>query len=396
MVQDSISRKSAFSIIVLIQISNSIIIGSEIDAGTSAWISQLISGALALLLMLLYARLIHIMPDKNLFQMFEFAFGRVIAVIIGIIYAFYFLTVLSATRGYYAEFIHLTSLQQTSLILIFFSFFIICSYIAKSGIQTMGKWCSLIVAISVIATFALFCFSLQVMELNNIQPYYNGNNSAIIQSGLVGTILPLSEAVTLLTFANTLDKKVNPYKLFITATLFSTAFLLAVYLITMSVLGENVVRTVYFPLFTSASIIQISNMGTRLETLVTLIFLLAGISKVASNLTAGAITISGIFRTKSPYALVVPVGYFTVALSEIYYSSIMDMFETTAGFFSLSVLVQAIIPVFAWICCEIKIKAKNIPVRKCWKDQSNDSSTQIASDDFQEPESQPGASAAGN
>lgn len=366
-----LTMRGAFCLIVLIQISNSIILGITNYIGTDTWLVLLVSIAFALPLMLMYARLIHLMPGKDLFEMMELIFGKAAMVVTGLLFAFYFLSIASIVRGYYAEFVHVTSLLKTSFLIILLAFFLVCSYMAKSGIQSLGKWCVLTLFFTAAVISVMLVLSIPSIDMQNLLPLRETKLSEVLSAGFKGVILPLGEMVFLLGFAGRLDKKINPYKLFIFSMLFSTLFLEVILFQNLSVLGDAFMNTVFFPLYTATSVIHIGTIGTRVESLVMLTFLLVGISKVGIGLFAGTTALTRVFRLKSNNPIIIPVSFFTVALSAVAFPSMTAMFDFIEVYHIFASLFQLVIPAVLWIGAEIRFKSKKITVTKSWISAEN-------------------------
>lgn len=348
-----LSFRNAFSVIVVVQICNSIILGFTNNVGTDMWISLLVTMILSAPLMLLYARLVRLMPGNNIFQMAEGLLGRPFAIAVAVFYAYYFIILASITRGYYAQFVHVTSLKQTPFIVILFAFFIICSYVAKSGITTLGRWSGLILVFSCGITIIMTLLSIPVMNVANLLPLYSGGARSIWASGLHGVALPMGEIIMVFGFVGNLDKKINPYKLFLSSMLFTIAFLMLVYFQNTTVLGAHVADAVFYPFYTAATLISL-NGDIRIESLIMLAFLLAGITKVSVGIKAGTNAVSHIFKIKDDGRLVLPIAFFTVALSPILFYSNMDMFDFIEIYPIFAFPFQVIVPVVLWVAAELR------------------------------------------
>ena len=363
----TLSPKYAFAIVILIQVCNSMILGFTNNVGTDTWISLLLTTVFSMPIMLIYARLVHLMPGKNLYEMLNMIFGRFGGILISILYAFYFITLAAITRGYYGEFVHLVSLEKTSLIIILFSFFIVCTYIAVSGIRVSGKWCYIILCLCIFIVIGSTLLSINVMNMDNMLPMFNHSMKDINVSALKGVALPICESIIVLGMADKFDKKVNPYKLFTLSVVISLVFFLIIFFQNMAVLGESIINTTNFPYYRATSIINLGSIGSRVEAAVLLAFLLAGISKVSVGLTAGSRAIANIFNIKYK-SLLVCISFFSVAISIFAFQAFTDLFDFIEIYPIYAIPIQIIIPVALWITAEIKFKIKKVPIKKCWKE----------------------------
>lgn len=359
--------------IVVIQVSNTIILGFPSDAGGNTWISILLSVFLFIPLMLIYARLVHLMPGKNIFEMLESVFGRVVTIILCLLYAYYFITLTGIIRGNYAEFVHIVSLKNTPFIIIIISFFIICAFLAYSGTKTMGKWCILVLVFSLIVLGATVIFSVPKMKLDNLMLSMEASLEEIGLTALKFLPLPFGEAIILMTMAGDFEKKVNPYKLFLIGAFISVGLCLMVYVSNCAVLGQKTLESVYFPSFKAASVVHIGSVGTRIEAIVAFAFIMEGITKVAASLTASARAVAMIFKIEKHRMLIYPVGFLTLAFSSFVFHNILEMLEFTDQIYRLyAPFFQILIPLAVLITAEIKIRKSKQPIRKVWEEVQDD------------------------
>ena len=367
--KDGLSMRNACAIIVVIQVGNTINLGFPEGAGGNTWLSILLSAFLVVPLMLIYARLVHLMPGKNIFEMSEHVFGRVITIIICLLYAYNFLTLTGIVRSNYADFAHIVSLKNTPIVVIGLSFFIICSYMAYSGTKTMGKWCVLVLVFSLIVLGGTVIFSIPRMKVDNIMLSLEYSPQEIGLTALRLLALPFGDAVIIMSMAGDFEKKVNPYKLFLVGGILSIGICLVVYLTNCAVLGQKTLEAALFPSYKAASVVHIGSVGTRIETVVAFAFVMQGITKVAASLTAGVKAISMIFKVKKHHMLIYPVGFLTLAFSIVVFHSILEMLEFTDKIYRLyAPFFQIFIPILILIAAEIKAKRKKQPVEKIWKE----------------------------
>lgn len=368
--RNGLSMRNACAMIVVIQVCNTIILGFPAGAGGNTWISILLSTFLVVPLMLIYARLVHLMPGKNIFEMMESVFGRVITIVICLLYAYYFLTLTGIVRGNYAEFVHIVSLKNTPFIIIAMSFFIVCAFLAYSGSKTMGKWCVIVLLFSLVVLGATVIFSIPKMKLDNLTLSLEYSLEEIGLTALKFLPLPFGEAIIMMSMAGDFEKKVNPYKLFLAGGLISVVLCLIVYVSNCAVLGQKTLEAVYFPSFKAASVVHIGSVGTRIEAVVAFAFIMEGITKVAASLTAGVKAIAMIFKVKKHHMLIYPVGFLTLALSGFVFHNILEMLEFTDQIYRLYAPVfQMLIPLLLLILAEIKIRKTKQPIEKSWKEE---------------------------
>lgn len=362
-----LTMRNTSAVIILVHISNSIILGFQSIIGPDTWVSLLLSLIWVIPLMTLYARLIHLMPGKDLFQMLETLFGRTATAILCIFYAFYFMLLTGITRGHFSEFVSLTSLFYTPYVIINLAFFVVSFYLTMSGYETIGKWCMIMLVLAMVTYGAITVFSMPRMDPKNLLPVFGHGFQEYIVTSLKRVPVPMGEAVAVMCLMDGLDKKANPYKTYIISSILSTFLLIAMFLQTCAVLGADLMEKSYFPAYKAASVLHVGTIGSRVESAVAFAFILAGIAKVAVYLIASAKAVRSIFNTIDHRMLLLPVGFFTVAVSAHAFRSIVEMFDFVKVDLVYSLPFQVFIPLIAWITAEIKARKKGAPIPKVWE-----------------------------
>ena len=358
MLKEKLSAQNAAAIIIIIQISNNIIFGfSSLHDGSGVWLSLIAGVPVFFALMGMYARMVFLLPGKNIFQMTQYVFGRTVGIIVSVLFAFYFITLAGMIRGNYTQFVHLVLLSQTPYIVICLAFFCVCTYIAKSGVQVLGKWCKLMTLGAFVAVAAMVLASLHQADLQNLLPVNNRSLKELIPDSLNYLSLPFGETVLLLSMTDRLEEKSNPYKIFIFGTLISIPLLVVVLMHNIAVLGETLAANSYYPFYKAASVIRMGSIDTRIESVVSFALMLVGISKVAVAVTAGCEAVSSVFNLNNGNALIIPISFLTVAFSVIILRTTMETSDFVNIYRIYALPFQVIIPAAVWIGAEIKTKS---------------------------------------
>lgn len=117
----------------------------------------------------------------------------------------------------------------------------------------------------------------------------------------------------------------------------------------------------------------IGNIGTRIESVMSFIFIMSGISKVSIALTAGTKAVQHIFSLKDHKPLLLTVGFFSVALSATLFVDIIEMFDFMRYYLIYALPFQILIPFLLWIAAEVKMKKRHIKTCAYWKTEQENS-----------------------
>lgn len=355
-----LSGRGAIALLLVFYISSSNTMGTAAHMGGDTWITQLLGFVMAIPLLLIFARLIKLMPGKDLFGMLDFSFGRVLALVIGVLYLYYFIILAATIQRHHAEFVGLVSLRETPQIVILLALFGIGVYLAKSGIQVLGKWSSVIALAVVFIMLLLTLLALPNMQAANLLPIGNHSARDFAQNGVRTAILPFGEAIVLLALIGHLDRKANPYRLFLVGAGIAAVFFALSFLRDAAVLGEQSMADLYFPSFKSASVIQIGSIGSRVEFLAAISFLLTGITKIAVCMIAAARAARRVFSLSDENPIIISVALLTTAFAAILFPNVVELFAFSHTYVYFAPIFQLGIPLLVWLIAEIKTRGKPI------------------------------------
>lgn len=358
---ENITFRNALFFMIIVTTGKAIVLGFPHDVEQDTWAALLLSMGGVLPLMLVYGRLLHLMPGLDIFQMATTALGQVPGKIASGLMLFYYMHLGAVILGNYSEFIHLTSLFRTPVIVITLLLFSACLYLAKSGVETLGKWSAVMVAITLLTlTFIVPAFIPRV-NLENLQPTLSHTPEQLALAGLKLVPLPFGESVILLAIIGSLEKGRSPYRLFTLGALISCGTLIAVFVGTCGVLGPRLLSVVYFPTYKAASLVQAGQFLERIEAFLAFTSILSGVSKVAACIIASAKGISCILNFPSYRNAVLPMGTLMTAFSVILFHNIVEMFEFIDVYTLYAILFQVIIPILIWVTGEIRVRLGRFP-----------------------------------
>jgi len=342
--------------LLVFYLGGSNMLGMSHGLGTAGWIAQLAGFFAALPLLLLFGRLVRLMPGTDLYEMLEYTLGKWITAIVSVLYFCYFMILAATTRVYYGVFLQQTSLTNTPLIVILLALFVVCTYLARSGAVSLGKWSTLLVAALVLVAALLALFAIPNMRIEHLLPVAAGGGRAIADGGYRVLFSPFGEAVALLTLLGSLDRKASPYRLFFLGALLAALFFVLTFLRDAAVLGGESMDTLRYPFFQAAGVIRAGAVQTRMEFPASLPFVLAGLTKVAVCLIAAA-------RAVRRSALI-PVALFSVGLSALLFYRQTALEAILAVHLYAAPLLQVGIPVLICLVAEVRRKRRPTELEK--------------------------------
>ena len=355
--QDKTSKRNMFCLLAIILISTVPVTDLPVKLGQDIWISLLLSIIPVIPLLVIYSRLTALMPEKDIFQITQEIFGKIGAGIAGFLFSFYFIFMAGFVIYNFTELIHLTALFKTPVIIIMIILLLAALYLANSGIEAMSKWAYIMFTVMVITIIGTGIASLNAMDMGNLLPVAENSFKDIIKGSYSLVSYPFGEAmIILIIFASLKKENLKPFKISIFSTLMSLLLILILIIRAITVLGPELTDTSLFAVYKATSVAKAGNYLQRIGAFIEFVYILAGMIKIGVYLFAGFRAVSSFIVLKNKKIILFSVGVLAVAVSFILFNNnlyIVDFYKI----FALSAIpFQIIIPVFLWICAEIKVR----------------------------------------
>ncbi len=356
MQKEMISMRQAFCIIALFICGSSVVMGGSSEAGQDSWISLLIAFVGVIPILLFYARIIRLYPDKDIFEIFDILFGKIIGRIFTVLMSWYALHLCALVLVNFSQFIEIMAMPEMPQLPLMIVMLGVTAFLAASGVETLGKWSIIILPIFCFTVTLTVIMSLKQMDFSNILPVMGNDFSKIAAGSLKLFSFPLAETVLFLGLAGSIKRQTSPYKLFIYATAFTVLILLVVMVRNIELLGPALMKIEYFPSYIAARIINVSDFLTRIEGTISMNFIISGITKITVCLLVATKGTAHLFGMPNYRKILIPVALLALSISAILYKSAMEMFAFIEAYQYYALLFQLIIPLIVWLFAEIKIR----------------------------------------
>ncbi|MGE5455854.1 MAG: GerAB/ArcD/ProY family transporter [Ignavibacteriales bacterium] len=358
MIKEKITSSQAIAIIVLFIFGSSVIFGVSTEAKQDSWITLILATLFSLPIVFIYARIIKLYPGLGLYDIIYKLFGKIIGNIITILMIWYAIHLCSMILKNFSEYIKITTLLKTPEILIIIVLLLVAIYIGKSGPTIFGSWVLVVLPVVILMLIITIILSLGIVDVKNLMPIMETDLKGLSLATYKIISFPLAETVLFLPLACFLKKEDSPYKIYMLAIIFGSIILLFVMLRNLTVLGSTLALSTYFPSFSATRIIELGNFLTRIEGIVTINFLFAGITKITVCLIAASLGISKLLSVTNYKKVLLPTSLLILALSAIIYTNILEMMDFIKVYYIYALPFEIIIPLIIWITAEIKLRKK--------------------------------------
>lgn len=359
-----ITDRQGIYIITLFIVGETFILARAMEAKQDFWLAIIIAMVMTVPFMLMFIRLNKLFPGKDLFDINESVFGKVLGKIISFLLIYYVASNMISVMRVFTDFISFASLQGTPLAIPYIGLVIVCIWAVKQGINLISKWCDFFLPMIVLFLFIGIILLIPEMRPNNLSPFlFDGIKPVMI--GAVSTFFfPLTETIAFVMIFTQFKNKNSPNKIYLYGLLYGGSFMLILVLTEVLVLGVKDASTLYFPGYGTFSRLNIAELINRFEIISGATFILGGFLKVSILLLAVCRGIAKIFNCEDYRFVVTPTALVIANVSYFFYESTMFMFQWIRdvwGYFAFP--FQLVIPVIIWIVAEIKLKITNYKVK---------------------------------
>ncbi|MBU5440138.1 endospore germination permease [Tissierella sp. MSJ-40] len=360
--KEIISTRQYISMIVMFIVGTTFVVGGQHKIKQDAWIAILVALIMSLPLIFIYGRLLRLFPNKNLFDIFEKVFGKVVGKITILIYTFYFFHLGSLVIRNITEFVQVVSFPETPQFFVALFLGILSIYMVKSGTEVLGRWTEFFLPFILFVLMVTILLSGTKFNFSNLQPILYNGWKPVISNAFSIFFFPLGEIVIFTFLFDSLKSKNSAFKIYLLSLVISSAIILIVYIRNILVLGIPNLSQIYFPAYYSVSLINIGEFIQRIEIIISIVFMLSGFAKISVCLLTTSIGVSKLFKLPDYKQICAPISFLMINLSIIIYSSTMEMFEWLEIYEYYALPFQIVLPLIALITARIRIWSGNLKV----------------------------------
>ncbi|WP_066497057.1 GerAB/ArcD/ProY family transporter [Abyssisolibacter fermentans] len=355
--KEIISDKQGIALIILFITGSSSVVIMGLEAKKDLWIAIIIAIMLALPFAFIYSRLQCIFPSKNLYDIIEICFGRLIGKIVIIILTLFVYYWAADVLVNYGNFIKIVSLTETPKIIPMMFFAALCGLGIKKGIEVMGRFSEVLVIIPVFILFISSLLLIPDMNIDNIRPVFYNGIKPILKGAFNSFSFPFGQIIAFAIVFKDFKTKKSTYKIYNLGLLLGGIYLLIFSLTSILVIGVDTATNTYYSTYYSVQRINIASIIQRVEVVVAVVFLLGGFIKIGMLILCTCKGLTKIFGFKDYRFIVTIITLLVINLSFFQYDSVFDynefQFEIWLYFTSP---FQVILPIVIWITAEIKKK----------------------------------------
>lgn len=355
--REVISDKQAISIIILFMSSTSTVLMVALSAGGDFWLAIIFSALIAIFISFIFISLHTTFTGKNFFEICEACFGKFVGKLICILYIYFVFEEGTSVLTNAKQFMTEISLPETPRVITIIPIMFLCVWACKKGIELIGDLSRFFMVIFIVLVFIIVIFLLPQMDMNNLEPILYKGFTPVFKGTLEAFTFPFGEIVMLSMIFSDFKTKKSVYKIYIIGLLGSMIISLLIATATVLVLGINIAKTSYFPVFTAVTKINIKEIIQRIEIIAVLIGVVGAFIKSSILLLAVCIGISKVFNISDYRFILTPISLLMINYSSILFKSRMEFIKYTSEVWTYYAIVfEVFIPILILFTAKIRKK----------------------------------------
>ena len=357
-----ISTSQLFIVMILFQLSNSLLIPLAMRAGRDSWLAILIATAISIFLFFIYRALYLYYPSLLLTDYTEKLIGKVLGRTLAFLYILFFLYSAARVLREFGVMLLSFAFPETPLFVASALMILVVIYTIYKGIEVVARTGELLFVVMLMLAFFLFLLIAisGLIDISNLRPALE-DSPKILKTVFTETLyVPFGEIIVFTMIFPYLNQSKKLGKTGVAAISITGVALAFTTILNISVLGVPLIERSLFPLLTTIQSIQVGGFLERLDVIFILALIIGGFFKVAVYTYCALIGTASLFNIKEPSKLAYPLGITVLFTSMIIASNYSEHIEEGLKIFPLYTQLpfQIIIPVFLLFIAFIKNRKK--------------------------------------
>lgn len=343
MQKGKISNKEGALICALAGLTNAFSVLPGAEAGRMVWVADIIATALAILCVFLLTGACDKYPEKTFFEVLTKVFGKVFGRVVGIILALFSLMTFVVSLTVFSRFVQITALPQTAQIVIPLLISVTSALSLSRGLYAPSgaAWLLFWFVAFVVVVSAAFGFSessLRLMTFKMPQPLKIISGAGEVFLNRFGEIFALMSVYTRMQGKNSRRKH-------ILTALFGVGLALSlISATTVFMLGENLSRADFYPVYTAVSLHSAGGFIQHIEIFACIAMTICIFFKGVLCILFSEDIIMESFSAKRVHGIAVPISLSAAAFTQIIYGSVSTLrgmleWKPGAGYVVLAIVI---------------------------------------------------------
>ncbi|MCM8709511.1 endospore germination permease [Clostridium sp. SYSU_GA19001] len=359
--KEVISNKQGMVLLILFIQGSTVVVGTGGEAKKDVWLAIIIGMILSFPMLFIYAKLISMFPGKDIFDISVLVLGKLFGTVANILFIWFAIHVGSLALNNFADFVNNIGLPRTPREVMMACIMFLCIWGVKEGIEVLGRWAEFLFNFLNIMLFLTITLSIQNININKILPIMENGVKPLITGAFSAFSFPFAETVIFTMIFSSLKDKKAVFKTYMMGVIITGLMIFTLAIRNVMVLGEYVISISFYAGYITVSLINIANFLQRLESVVSIAFLITCTIKISICLFGASKGVSKLFNFKDYRFIVVPIALIIYNLGFLVVDDIMELKKWSsqiAPYYKIP--FEIILPVIIFIAAKIKYKKINI------------------------------------
>ncbi|MDD7792876.1 GerAB/ArcD/ProY family transporter [Clostridium sp. 'White wine YQ'] len=353
--KETLSNTQAICTMNLFLMGSTLLLGAGGQAKNDNWISIILAILLVIPITYVYSKIISLFPDKNIFDIFNILFGKVIAKLLTAIYTWYFFHLGVLVLRNFGEFLTTQAMPETPMLVPIITLTLLCIWAVKSGLEAVGRSSKILFLTCIVVIVIIQFLALSKESLPNIKPILKNGWNPVLSGAFSAFSFPFAEIIAFIGLPYFYKEKVKPFKVLLISILGSGLLILVIAFRNILVLGPNNLTNTYFPSYIAVSRIHVGDFLQRIEVSVSITFVSSVFIKISICLMAASNGLKALFGLSSYKTIVFQLGLLMAYFSYFIYGNIMQMVFWALNIYQYYAFpFQVIIPILVLLVAEKK------------------------------------------
>jgi spore germination protein KB len=335
-------------------LGTSVILSPAKNAGHDAWIAVLIAIIEALVIARAGTALSEMFIDKTAIEILELVYGRFLGKVFCLMYLLILFHILVLIATVFADFFTTEVYPNTPRLVIISLGGAICASAARRGIETIARTALVLVTVTLFIIINDSFMSISLMEINNILPLLDISPAKLLFAAHSAAMFPLAQAAVFGMVFPFLNHQKGRFTPIAAGTIIAGVFLALAVMRNSLVLGP--LDAVFnYSTYTVLQIINIKDVFSRMEILVTIFFIFMSYIKGTVLLYGIALGTAQMFKLRSYYPLIIPVAILAILFCLTDVRNSAELFDFAERIYPIySTIPLIVLPVLTLIIAKLR------------------------------------------
>jgi spore germination protein KB len=288
------------------------------------WITALIATVWGIFTALLIVALARRYPGLTLIEYLPLIIGKPLGKILGVFYAFWFLSIGAVIVREFGIFLNITTMSNTPVVVFMVSITALCFYALRSGLEVWARVNEILLLAVILALVAIIILPFHNMDFRRLLPLGEHPLGLMLYTSIPSASWR-GEVILAGMFIPALAAFRNTTRNLVISVVFIGLILSAVEISAVAVFGGVTTGQTEFPYFSLARMISIADIFDRMEVLIVIAWVLGTTFKICAFLYCSTVATAQVLGFKEFQFLLLPVSLLMLAFADNFYKGVYEL-----------------------------------------------------------------------